>query len=576
MLERGFFLSRIKEYLEVNFRIMGKNWSIKVWIALLVNVLLLITTVVLSLFFYREFQKSLNERVLLQLTSIKRLKRVQVEDYLQRKWEAFENGSLESVLFPQDEAAKMLKIESDSISPVHDLTSSNVSGTLQLAFALKNSEGIRIAILDDKEIQRILLERTGMGQSGESYIVGRDFKLRTKSRFFPNRKPIEITCKTDGVVLALDNGEGRQLIKDYRGVPVFSAFHTLEFKNLKWVILSEIDEEEALKPLYDLRIKLLLIFLTVSFLAFVATLVVTRFLSLPINRMKNYLGEMSAGNYDFNIDDSLAGKELIEMYDAFKHTVESMKSSIRFSKDIGDMRLNQPFQPYSDNDILGRSLIVMRDKLKAFNESAENKQLAVRRALIEGEENERQRLAAELHDGIGPMLTSLKLLAANSSFEENEQYKLLIDQTIEEVRRITFNLLPQSLLDFGIKKSLQNYIQMLSPMMNANLSYIYHGEGGNDFSKQLKLCVFRLAQEVLNNASKHAKAENITLVITEEPTEIDFYYSDDGKGFNLTTLERKSGLSNMQARVENLNGSFNLQSSDEGTTVHAIIPTSGL
>lgn len=551
---------------------MGKNLSIKVWITVLVNVLLLITTVVLSLFFYREFEKSLNERVLLQLTSIKMLKRIQVEDYLDRKWEEFEKGSLKSILLPKDEAKDFLKTKSDSIRQVYDLTPWNPKGTLQLSFVLQKGEFIEIATIDDKEIQRILLERTGMGQSGESYIVGPDFKLRSLSRFYPNQKPFEITCNTEGVALAFKNGEGRKVIKDYRGIPVFSAFHTVEFKNLKWVMLSEIDEKEALKPIYDLRFKLFLIFYSVLFMGFVATLLITNLLSKPINRMKSYLSEMSVGNYDFNIDDSLIGKELIEMYQAFKETVHAMKASIAFSKDIGNMKLDEPYESYSENDILGQSLTLMRDKLKTFTAKEETRQLAIRKALIEGEENERQRLSAELHDGVGPMLTSLKLLTANSTFAEKEKYKHLIDETIEEVRRITFNLLPQSLLDFGIKKSLQNYIQMISPMINADLSYTYHGEGGNDFSKPLKLCVYRLVQEVLNNASKHAKAENITLVITEESTEIDFYYSDDGKGFNLTTLERKSGLSNMQARVENLKGSFNLHSSEEGTTVHAIIP----
>ncbi|MFT7248455.1 MAG: two-component system NarL family sensor kinase, partial [Arcticibacterium sp.] len=297
---------------------MKNKMSIKLWIIICVNALLIPTILLISLLFYQEFKNSLDERVLLQLTSIKRLKRIQVEDWLNRTWSDFtkDKGEFEeeTILTFQEVQNMTGKVSTDGI---YDVTKSLGTGKLSLLFLKRESENkYRVAFKDVQNIDRILQERSGMGQTGESYIVGDDFRLRTRSRFITNKLPYEIKCKTEGVLSALKDEKGHAIILDYRGKEVYSAFHSIKISHINWVILSEIDTEEALSPLYVLRKKLLIILLGVFILAFMLSIILAKFITKPVIKMKTYLDLMSKGNYQFLLTKDTVGSEIEMMYEA--------------------------------------------------------------------------------------------------------------------------------------------------------------------------------------------------------------------------------------------------------------------
>lgn len=545
---------------------MKNTVSIKFWIVFLVNLLFVPTILLVSLFFYQQFKSSIDERVLLQLTSIKGLKRVQIEDFLEREWRSFETSS-EGDMLELGDLQQRLIFKGDGI---YDVTGPASGGFLKLAFVKKENEIYRVQHNDGEEVKKILLERTGMGKSGESYLVGEDFRLRSRSRFYPEKVPFTFKCETFGVLESFKQREGKGIYDDYRGVEVYGAFQALNVRGINWVILSEIDTEEALEPLISLKENLVIIIVLSILVIFILSLFLARALTSPLLKMKYYLDMMSQGDYDFEVNSQPIGNEMRLMYESLSEMVNKFKSTIAFSKEIGEMNLEADYRLIGENDTLGKSLLAMQEQLRKFNESESLKQRDLRTAIISGQEKERLRLSKELHDGLGPMLTHLKLLVQNQELpqENKKALKGIIDDTVNEVRRMTFNLMPQSLMDFGVAKSVQNLVLMLKPLTEIQIDFINHsGEKQGNFGDEINICLFRIAQECLNNGLKHSQAQNIVLVLTEEENQVNLYYSDDGVGFDLASIFGGSGLSNMKARTDALGGNFSISSAEEGTTI---------
>lgn len=557
---------------------MRKSLSIKFWFVLLVNLLFIPTILLLSLFFYNEFKSSLNDRILHQLTSIKRLKRVQIEGYLERQWRDFNESPLvgnENVSISKKELSEILN-QKEVHDGVYDITSNDSKGQLKLAFVKSLENGLfQVYFENGNEIQQILLERTGMGESGESYLVGEDFRLRSMSRFFPNKAPFDITCDSKGVLAAFEGKLGRAIVQDYRGVKVYSAYHYITFQNIHWAILSEMDLEEVHEPLEALKKKLLPILILVIIITFLLSILLVGALTRPLLRMKLYLDKLSNGDHEFEIEGRPFGSEMNMMYASLSDMVAKFRATINFSKEIGEMNLLADYQLIGENDTLGRSLLAMREQLKKINALESTKQRELRAAIISGQEKERSRLSKELHDGIGPMLTHLKLLVQNQDLAEEKKTELksIIDETVSEVRRMTFNLMPQSLLDFGVAKAIKNLVYTLEPLTETKIEFISHsGVFDGNFSPEINIGLFRISQECLNNGLKHAKAANIVLILTEQEDAVNLYYSDDGKGFNFENQSEGSGLKNINSRVEVLGGNVSINSAEEGTTIEVSLP----
>ncbi len=207
-------------------------------------------------------------------------------------------------------------------------------------------------------------------------------------------------------------------------------------------------------------------------------------------------------------------------------------------------------------------------------------------ALIEGQEEERKRLARELHDGIGQMLTGLKLDSEKlkslhfvnekqrKSFEEHQQ---LIDDTIEATRTVSFNLMPSVLIDFGLSSAIKLLLERTAKGAEFKTSF-------NDLTKNIKIPnkvennLYRITQETLNNIIKHAKAKKVSITLYNEKGKfISLVVIDDGKGFDMKKNKKNSvggnGLSNLQTRVRLLNGTIKIESElGKGTSITVKIP----
>lgn len=204
-------------------------------------------------------------------------------------------------------------------------------------------------------------------------------------------------------------------------------------------------------------------------------------------------------------------------------------------------------------------------------------------SLMEGQESERKRLALDLHDGIGQMLTGLRLHSEKvksfnfvsekqaNSFEELQN---LIQETIETTRTVSFNLAPSVLSDFGVIPAIRILSEQVAKM--AEITIDFQEIKLSRLSESIEVCLYRITQEAIHNAVKYSKATLVTIQLFKNEDFIELIIVDNGHGFDLPAIRKTlggSGLKNMQARAELLNGSFKIQSKiGKGTRIKVAIP----
>lgn len=206
--------------------------------------------------------------------------------------------------------------------------------------------------------------------------------------------------------------------------------------------------------------------------------------------------------------------------------------------------------------------------------------------ILEGQEEERKRIAMDIHDGIGQMLTSLKyqIESINLNDEMKARHKIaelhqLIREIIKEIRKVTFNLKPTVLGDYGLQAGLNVFIQEIGKLTGIDLQYKTSGTLSR-LPQKIENNIFRIIQEAINNAIKYSGATNIVVSVKQVENDLIITVKDDGRGFDpkiaevrSSNLESGRGFFNMYERTEYINGNLEIQSEPgKGTTVRLIVP----
>lgn len=202
-------------------------------------------------------------------------------------------------------------------------------------------------------------------------------------------------------------------------------------------------------------------------------------------------------------------------------------------------------------------------------------------AMIEGQEGERSRIARDLHDGLGIQLSRIKLfveahqeLLPNSVKEPLNQF---LDEACTETRVISSNLRPYALSTFGLVPALEDLIQKLNLVNETKLVLEHYGEIP-ELADEASVMLYRVVQELLNNALKHAHAQTITIQIMANDESLLVSVDDDGQGGDFSDGPLKgNGIANIRSRIAYLSGQVMWQSAAEkGTSVMISLPMTRL
>lgn len=203
----------------------------------------------------------------------------------------------------------------------------------------------------------------------------------------------------------------------------------------------------------------------------------------------------------------------------------------------------------------------------------QEKQLIATKSLLEGETTERARLSKDLHDGLGGLLSVTKHKIANMKGsltipeEQVETFNSaleMLDNSIKELRRVAHNLMPESLMRYGLSAAIKDFCSSID-----KAAYHFYGVEKR-IDEKLEVAAFRIVSELVNNALKHANASKINVQLVQEQNRVSITVHDDGCGFDpkLIDKSKSGGLNNIESRVVSFNGRIDILSAPgKGTEV---------
>ncbi len=446
---------------------------------------------------------------------------------------------------------------------------------------------IPIALVNQVMTSNNNWEAEGFGQSGESYIVGSDYTMRTDSRFYIQRPEDYFNrlekigtndslinkirsqhtsillqeVKTQATNDALQGKTDTKIINDYRGIPVLSSYTPLNIPGVNWVMLAEIDASEAFSSVQILRERLILLGLVILlFFAFIG-MVIARMISRPILQLTKAAGQFGEGNYAVRAD-VLSNDEIGLLAAKFNSMAEHItENTVQLKNEIAERRR-------------------VEQEVKRSHQELRN--LSAHLQTVR--EEERKGLAREIHDELGQALTTLKLHLAviksdvqpTSAQASDKITRLLelIDTTIKSVKRMIAALRPRLLDDLGLTAAIEWQAEEFQQRTGIYCKLSITPEEIK-LDSEHSIALFRIFQETLTNISRHSKATAITVKLTEQDRAVELKVVDNGIGIKEDQLKNSKsfGLMGIRERASYWGGEVHIFGiKGEGTTVIVNLP----
>ena len=259
----------------------------------------------------------------------------------------------------------------------------------------------------------------------------------------------------------------------------------------------------------------------------------------------------------------------------------TMQNELRLANDNLEIRVRERTSDLADsNESLKDEVIIRQQSEKARG--------ALLRRIVRTQEDERKRIARDIHDHIGQELVALRLklqllhddYKADSKLSNRIAELDAIAQRVDsEVDFLVWELRPSVLDDFGVAKAIEKFTNEWSAHFQIPAEFGQIGIDGKNLLPEIEINLYRLTQEALNNIAKHAKATNVAVLLERRDGKINLIIEDNGVGFEptekavLTGDDRGVGLIGMKERAELVGGVFEIESSPgNGTTVYARVP----
>jgi PAS domain S-box-containing protein len=523
--------------------------------------------------------------------------------------------------------------------------------------------GVLFLEIPDLALNRLMAERIdeiGLGQTGEVYLAGSDFLMRSSSRFLDNSM-LSVQSETYAVQQALTGISGSARILDYRGIKVLSSYSPLKIPNLHWVVVAEMDWQEALRDITKLKNRIFLLGLIVFILITGGVFLFSWRITSPLVKLKEAALRVSEGKFDWMLPISqrdeigLLTQVFNKMTLRLKNTTQRLKEREQrllhfYRATVDGIMLHEagkvilvnralinltgyneegllktiPEHLFADDDFLIRysntnendsfesllinksgskipveiqrrrikyhdqevEALVLRDisQRKAIEDELKVERLHRLRSVIDGQEQERQRLSRELHDGLGQTLVAIKLRLESIPLDNLgdqkktiEMVKQMFNQTIEETRRISNNLMPAALTEFSLAVVLRNLCNEFETNSEITISLVV-GVLPESLDMLTKTYAYRITQEALTNIVKHSNATWAVVSVFSDILKLYLHVEDNGIGFNpLKPNDLGNGLYNMKERALLLNGRFEVVSAlKKGTKIKAEFPIENL
>ena len=252
----------------------------------------------------------------------------------------------------------------------------------------------------------------------------------------------------------------------------------------------------------------------------------------------------------------------------FGYVMDMETDLVNINKELVPVEINAHQVIIEEEPVYWGVLRDLREKRKLEEEKF--------KGMVEAEENERARYAKELHDGLGPLLSTCKIylrtIDSVQDPDKREEYMKRTNELVEEallsIKEISNNLSPDILRKYGLIQALQSFIDKLGNI--TNIEFDVDTNLNCRLPEIVEFTLYRTMVELVNNSIKYAEASKIRVVTKHINNELKIQYTDNGKGFNYEEIKKKSkgfGLTNLENRINKIGGSYYYCSS-EGTGVN--------
>jgi signal transduction histidine kinase len=245
------------------------------------------------------------------------------------------------------------------------------------------------------------------------------------------------------------------------------------------------------------------------------------------------------------------------------HKNFSILSAMQTYKGMFFMLIASVFIFFVSNRVFNRQQILQRElieeRLKYKNDLAQE--------VFNAQELERKKLGEELHDNINQLLGVVKLYIEHAQVNPAAKDEMLrksaeyLMQVINEIRALSRSLISPTLKDLGLMESINELIESIWEIRNIKIEVNNSGFSEEVLSDLMKLMIYRIMQEQLNNVLKHSQAENVDIEIKHSGSIVHLTIQDDGIGFDMQNIKPGLGLKNIRHRLELINGNMNMESS---------------
>lgn len=390
--------------------------------------------------------------------------------------------------------------------------------------AIKNEDGSVAGVLVFQmpiaRINNVMQVAAGMGESGETYIVGQDYLMRSDSRFSEESTILKTKVTGATVEKGLDGQTGVEIVTDYRGIPVMSAYGALDFMGTRWVILAEIDEYEILAPVRHVQmiaaIEAVIVLIIVAIIGFFFSRTIAR----PISNMSDVMKDLAEGNYDVSVPGLGRGDEIGDMaasVQVFRENgleAQRLEAAVKEQEARAEEEKKQAMQDLADRfqervqgiiSAVAAASTELSHTAEAMNnsiaESSNNAEQAVRAAdetyaNVQSVAAASEEMSATIQEISSQMQTTTSLVAQSvERVEGADRYAGELQQTSEEVREV-----------IQLISNIARQINLLA--LNATIESARAGEAGKGFAV--------VANEVRNLAVQTDKSiQDIEKVIGE-------------------------------------------------------------
>jgi len=467
-------------------------------------------------------------------------------------------SSLKNEVYVTEAQLSLTGSEIFFMTPVRDLTNGKIIGVLLLEDNLD-------------EIQNIVADFQSKGIGGKHiYVVNKlGSVIVTTNPMVSVFTPL-LDLRDQPAMLG-DNRVGTSTYTNRNSVVVLAGYSDMsEFganNALDWSIITIVPMDMIKKPAVETQVLLAAVGLIVVAMAVLIAYFFARSLTLPLQRTVALAKEIRRGNYSQRLESSFGGEigllatAINEMSDRVEErTAEIVTRNEKLTSEITERKLAQ-------------------DRLALLSHK-----------IVRLQEEERKRVARELHDGINQLLVSVKYKIENfeekfessgkDAFEDVNKAVQFLDEAIAEVRRVSHALRPSVLDDLGLLPAISNLIRQFSERGDVEIEVV--GDDLEVFDRlpvDIETAMYRIVQEALTNIEKHANATKIVLNMSCTNDDVTIRIEDNGDGFSLSNAIKKSrstqsmGLRNIRERIELLEGSFFIHSDiGKGTLLEVNAP----